>query len=278
MILFLLSVLSSALVTILMRASEKHSKNNITMLACNYVMCTILGFAFTSAGTLFPQAEGAGFALYLGVINGVIYLGSFVMLNVNIAKNGVVLPATFMKLGAMVPVLLAIAVWKEMPTLPQVIGIGLAVAAIILIRMEKGQSKVQSSLGLIMLLLVSGMASSMSKIYDEYGTAAMEDHFLLYTFGMALILCIALAIVKKQSFTLMDGVWGLLIGIPNYLSSRFLLLSLAQIPAVVAYPCYSVGSIVLVTLAGVVFFREKLSKRQLISILIILCALALLNL
>ncbi len=278
MILFLLAVLCSSLVTILMRASKKHAKNNISMLAVNYVMCTVLGFAFMPKGAVFPQADGAGFALWLGIGNGVLYLASFVLLNVNIRKNGVVLPTTFMKLGAMVPALLAIFVWKEEPSAVQIIGIAAAIAAIVLIHTEKGESRIQSGLGLMLLLVVTGMASSMSKVYDEYGTAVMENHFLLYTFAVALILCVMLALLQKQSFTLMDGVWGLLIGIPNYLSSRFLLLSLAQVPAVIAYPCYSVGSIVLVTLSGVAFFKEKLSRRQLIAIVIILAALAFLNL
>jgi len=45
----------------------------------------------------------------------------------------------------------------------------------------------------------------------------------------------------------------------------------------VVYPTYSVATIVLVTLAGVVFFRERLGKRQWIGLAAILVALVLLN-
>lgn len=54
----------------------------------------------------------------------------------------------------------------------------------------------------------------------------------------------------------------MLIGAPDYFSSRFLLLSLSDVPAVIAYPIYSVGAIVLATLLAVWLFHERFSRRQ----------------
>ena len=71
--------------------------------------------------------------------------------------------------------------------------------------------------------------------------------------------------------------FGVLLGVPNFYSVRFLLDSLNTVPAVIAYPTFSVSTIMVVTLAGVAFFKEKLSKRQWIALGIILLALALLN-
>lgn len=278
MLFFLLAVITSALVSLFMRASDKYARNNITMLASNYLMCVILGMLCTGTLSLFPAADGMGRTLGMGAINGVLYLAGFVMLNWNIRKNGVVLTATFMKLGVLVPTLMAIFVFGEAPSALQLIGILAAVFAIILIRLEKSRQKAASSVGLVALMLAGGMADGMSKVYEQFGSAALQDHFLLYTFLTALVLCIGLTVFQKQSVTLPDVLCGFLIGIPNYFTSRFLLLSLDTIPAVVAYPGYSVGTLVLVTLSGVLFFREKLSRRQLIALLIILAALAMLNL
>ncbi|MBQ3575144.1 MAG: hypothetical protein IJA26_05715, partial [Clostridia bacterium] len=77
-----------------------------------------------------------------------------------------------------------------------------------------------------------------------------------------------------------DALFGLLLGIPNYLSSHFFLLSLDKggISPLIAYPSFSVGTIVLVTLAGALIFREKLSKKQFAALGMILVALVLLNL
>ena len=118
----------------------------------------------------------------------------------------------------------------------------------------------------------------MSKIYEEVASAALKDHYLMYTFCMAMLLCIVVCALRRQSLSLMDALFGLAIGIPNYFSARFLLLSLSEIPAVVAYPSYNVGTIVLVTVLGVLFFKEKLERRKLVALGVILAALALLNL
>ena len=272
-----LAILSSTMITLLMHVSEKYSKNSISMLATNYLMCLLLSFLFTGTPNLFPAVDGVPLAMGMGVINGILFLGGFVLLQWNISKNGVVLPATFMKLGVLVPTILAIAVFGESPRLTQIIGILAAIAAILVIN-GGGKQEATSTLGLILLLLGGGSGDAMSKIYEEVGPAALKDHFLLYTFAVALILCILLCILRRQSIAPADILFGLAIGIPNYFSARFLLLSLENVPAVVAYPSYSVGTIVMVALGGVIFFREKLSRRKLAALGIILAALVLLNL
>ena len=84
--------------------------------------------------------------------------------------------------------------------------------------------------------------------------------------------------VKDRRFGKTEVIFGLLVGIPNFFSSKFLLRSLSEIAAVVAFPAYSVGGILVVTLAGVLVFRERLAKRQWVALGLILLALVLLNL
>ena len=48
-------------------------------------------------------------------------------------------------------------------------------------------------------------------------------------------------------------------------------------PAVIAYPTYSTGTIVLVGIAGVLFFREKMTSRQWVTVGMIAVALLMLN-
>ena len=74
-----------------------------------------------------------------------------------------------------------------------------------------------------------------------------------------------------------DVLFGVLIGVPNYFCTRFLLLSLGQLPAVVVYPIYNVGAIILIGLAGIFLFKEKLGARKAIGYGLIIAALVLLN-
>ena len=273
----ILAMTFSMMISVVMRISEKYTKSEVAMLAANYLACAVMGVIFTGTD-LFPAADGLKTTIGLGVFNGALFLGSFMLLKWNVSKNGVVLPATFMRLGVLVPTFLSIFAFGEKPGAMQITGIVAALFAIILIQGKNSGGRAASIGGLILLLIGGGCADSMSKVYEMYGNAALKDHFLIYTFAVALILCIIICIIRRQKPGIAELGFGLMLGIPNYLSTRFLLMSLTDVPAVIAYPTYSAGTIVLVTIVGMVFFKEKLGRRKLISLAIILAALVLLNL
>lgn len=265
-----------------MRSGENRIQNNISTLAVNYVICLVLGLFYTlSSGTqsiIVSGPEGHR-TILMGLINGVFYVGSFILLQYNIKKNGVVLPSTFMKLGVLVPTMIAIVVFGERPGALQVAGLMIAIAAIVYMNMpgQRDMNTVTAPKALVLLLLVGGSGDAMSKIYKELGSADYNAQFLLYTFGMALVLCTLTAVLNGQRLTWRDLFFGCLIGIPNYYSARFLLMSLSYVPAVIAYPTYSTGTIALVCAAGVLIFHEKMTRREWTAIAMIIAALLLLN-
>lgn len=276
MIYLLLAIVSSALISVLMRVSEKYSRSGMAMLAMNYLMCCALGVLHTGGTELFPRAEGMGLTVFLAAVSGLLYLSGFVLMQWNIPRNGVVLTATFMKLGVIVPTAVSILVFGEQPRPIQLIGIALAICAIFLIQ-GRGEKGAGSILGLVAVMLAGGGGDVMAKVFDETAPAALKNQFLLYIFMVAFVLCVLLCIIRKQKPGAMDMLFGLAIGIPNYYSARFLLLSIGEIPAMVAYPSFSVGTIIVVALVGVLCFREKLNRRKLVALGVILAALVLLN-
>ena len=127
------------------------------------------------------------------------------------------------------------------------------------------------------MLVSGGVCDTLSKVFEQTGSPALAPQFLLYTFGLALTLCILLMLAKKQRIGKTELLFGVMIGVPNYFSAKFLLGALESLDAVIVYPTYSVGTILVITLAGVAFFRERLSKRQWIAVAAILAALVMLN-
>ena len=277
MIYLLLAIFSSAMVSVVMRLSTSRVRNNVAMLVMNYMMCLVLAALYTGLGELFPRSPALGQTLGMGVVHGALYLGSFVLLQTNVKRNGVVLSATFMKLGLLVPMVVSVLFFGEKPEWLQIIGFLMALAAIVLINSEKDSAVMGSKLGLILLLIGGGSGDAMSKVFEELGDRTLSGQFLFYTFLAALTLCIALMLVKRQRLGKAEILWGLLIGIPNFFSAKFLLRSLEDVAAVIAYPTYSVATMLVITLAGVLFFRERLGRRQWAALGIILVALGLLN-
>lgn len=282
MLYLILAVLASSLVAIIMRFSEGRASNSFALFAANYFVCALEAFLFTEDKNIFAPREGLPFALCLGLISGCLYLTCFVLLRYNIGKNGVMLSSVFMKLGVIVPVLIAVLFFGEVPTGFKLAGFVLAAAAVIVIYAEpsdgalhKGFSK--TSLLLLLLLLVSGFTESMANLYDKLGAAALKDNFLFFNFATAFLLSLSITVFKRKRVRPADVLFGVAIGIPNYFCSRFLLLSLGELPSFVVYPVYNVGAIVLIGIFGLILFKEKLSARKAIGFGMIVIALALLN-
>lgn len=273
----LLAIFSSAMVSVTMRLSDTKIKNNLSMLAVNYMMCSFLAWIYTGFSALVPAGTGWLNTVLMGIINGMLYLAGFVMLQWSVRANGVVLSSTFIKLGLLVAMVVSVVFFGERPEVWQWAGFVLAVAAIVLMNYRPGEGKGGSMAGLLLLLLAGGGGDAMSKIFEELGNSAHSDHFLLLTFLIALLLCGLLCGMRREIPGKWEWAFGLLIGIPNFFSAKFLLGALQDIAAVIVYPVYSVATILTVTVTGVLAFREKLEKRQWLAMGMILVALVLLN-
>lgn len=277
MIHLLLAILCGAALSIVMRLSEGRVKSRMSMLAANYLTCMAMSLCFMGPRAFAP-AEGFRFALWLGLLNGFFYMSALVVMQYSIRRNGVVLPSVFSRMGALLlPLLAAILFFGETPRICQVIGFLCSVIAILLMN-ARGGGKAGSMPLLLLLMFTDGTAAVMSKVYQVMGASALSNQFLFFTFGSALILCLLVIVFKRERFGLMELLFGMAIGVPNFLASRFNLKALESLPSIIVYPSRSVGALLLITVAGLFAFRERLTRRQMIAMAFIFAALILLNL
>lgn len=277
MLYLILAIMSSTMISVVMRLSSDKISANLSMLAVNYLICAVLGAGYAGFDLWLPAATGFSLTVGLGVLSGVLYLSGFVMLQRSIRKNGIVLSSIFMKLGLLVPIGMSLLIFHEIPTPAQILGFFIAVCAIVMINLKKDADAKGFGLGLIALLLVGGGCDAMSKVFEVYGPANLSEQFLFYTFAVAFLLCAGIAAYGKERPGLRELMFGTLIGIPNFFSAKFLLLALGRLPAVVVYPSFSVATLLCITLAGVAVFRERLGKLQWVALTAIVAALVLLN-
>lgn len=278
MLFLILTIIGSSCLSIVMRLSEGRISGKLSMLASNYIVCMFLAGAYIGTDNLIATGVGAPSTFLMGGMNGFFYMISLVLTQQCIRKNGVVLSSVFAKMGSLlVPLAVAIFAFGEIPSILQIIGAILAMAAIIVINYDGKQETAKAHMLLLLLLLLEGCASSMSKIFGELGESALSGHFLLYTFTAAFLLSVIGAVYKKETFGMKEIFYGIMLGVPNFYASRFILKALETIPAVIVYPTRGVAVLLLVLLAGVFLFHEKLKKRQWVGICVVLLAVALLN-
>ena len=275
MIYLLLAILCSTSITLIMRCAKGRVQNDYAMYLGNYMICSLMAVFFIGGVHLYAHDMGA--AVWLGVISGAFYLTNLVLQNVNIQRNGVTLASTFGKLGVAVSTLIAVVVFREAFSISQAAGFVLAIVAIVLMNFEKTEQKNTAGLLLIVFLISTGLTDSMTNFYDKIGNPLFKDQFLFYNFFAAMIFCLLVMLKKHEKMKATDFLWGAAFGVPNYLSTRFLLWALGSIPASLAYPIFSVSSMLILVLCGGLVFHEEINLRKKASIGVILVSLILLN-
>jgi drug/metabolite transporter (DMT)-like permease len=273
----LLAILCSATIAITMRVSSGKLQGQYTMLAVNYLICGILGAVYSDFSLLTAQAEGLGITLALSVLNGGILLSGLLLLQISTRKNGIVLSSLFMKLGLLVPFVMSILFFQETPTVLQIAGFCVATGAIVLFNLHMDSGPSRFSPLLILLLLASGGCDAIVKVFEGLGPETLSNHFLCMSFSVAFLLCGGLVLRNRKRIDGKALLFGSLVGIANFFSAKFLLGALGQLPAVVVFPTYSVATMLLVTLTGILFFKERLDRRQWIAFATVIAALIMLN-
>lgn len=278
MLFLFITVFTSSMMSIVIRFSQDRTNTKYSTLAVNYLTCIICSLCFLGEGGVFPAVAGAKKTLLLGAFNGSVYLLSLALQQYSIRKNGVVFPSVFSKIGAlMIPIFVSVLFFGEKPVFMQILGSVIAVAAIIILSQRGNEHSIQSVPSLFLLFFVEGIASVMTKVYEEIGSSALSTHYILYTFSTAFLLCSALVISNKEKPGIWELICGVAIGIPNYFSTRLLLRALRTVPAVIAYPVRSAGCILVVALAGLWFFHEKLNRKQWCAIGMVILSVVLLS-
>lgn len=273
----LLAIFCSSMISVSMRLSSGKVKSHFGMLAVNYLVCGMLGACYADFSALKSGVEGLGITVGLSLINGCVLLGGLILLQISTARNGIVLSSLFMKLGLLVPFAVSVIFFREVPTWLQIIGFVVAIGAIVLFNLKKDSQGGKFGVGLILLLLLGGGADTMVKLFETLGPQLLSDHFLCFSFGMAFVLCFFVLLFKREVPDRNGLLYGSMIGVANFFSSKFILAALTQIPAVVIFPTYSVATMLVVTISGVIFFRERLAKRQWLAFGAVIIALVLLN-
>lgn len=292
MIFVIFAILCSASLNFLFKYSEKQQSNRLAVSFFSFLGSTTFSLVLLKSETfaMFRDEMSSSisgqitfltpsfYALLLGLINGFLYFGAFYVLQLSTSKNGSAMTATFNKLGVMVPAVLSVLVFHEVPKLIQIAGVIIASIAILMVYLKKEENSIITlRIALIGTFLLGGLADFTSKIFQVHGSAQFENLYLFFTFFFSLIITGLFMLIKDRRIKRLDVIVGLVSGIPSQLISLFLLRSLSSLPGFVVFPLYSVGVILVVNLVNLLFFKERLTRRQSLAIGAIVVAVVLLN-
>ncbi|MBN2364311.1 hypothetical protein JXL83_09280 [candidate division WOR-3 bacterium] len=294
MLYILLAIISSSCVAVFLKIADLLGCDRMKVASFNYLsaFATALFLLFTDGFN--PETGGSAFTLifknpsnfffiwstFTGLAGGVMYLLGFLSIQSSIRENGVALTGALSKLGVVLPVVLSYFLFKEQMSLLKTNGVLLSMAAVFFLSLPSKKEKLRKKTTLIILwvLLATGLAEFSNKLFENYAPEIYKNLFLATVFATAFLLSAVMGGFRKTEKLKKNALAGFVVGIPNLFSSFFLISSFRQYPAAVAFSFYSVGSILLITVAGAVFFKEKISAKKFVSLTAISLSLILMNL
>ncbi|MBN1619492.1 hypothetical protein JW890_02105 [candidate division WOR-3 bacterium] len=305
MIYLLLAVLSSSSVAAILKISEQKQCERLKVASFNYLSAFLIASALlmaenfssqTAVGILdhgsrhgltgfFTSGTEKFFVLWsltTGLAGGILYLSGFLAIQSSIKENGMALTGAVSKLGAVLPVVLSFFLFREKMSAAKTAGTALSIASLLIISGQKGglSSGKKHALVFIWVLFSVGAAEFSNKLFENFAPESYKRLFLFCVFSTALVLSASLGgfRLRKKNIFLKSAAAGILVGVPNLFSSYFLISSFKFYPAAVAFSVYSVGSILTMTLAGALFFRERISRCKYLALVLICISLILMNL
>lgn len=282
----MLATLFSASIALLFKYASMHHLNQRLITVSNYAIATLIStvMIFYNQKSALVDFNDSQFILtcVIGIATGVFFLLSFSIYQKSVKQNGASISGMFAKLGILIPMIISIVLWNELPSQIQSIGILVAMIAIVIANRPIRKDKVNagSVAMLLLLFVVGGFAEFLNKIFQRLVSLEYKPIFLFIVFATAFLLSLIQYIIGDNK-PLKKGhalVIGSLIGIPNLFASFFLLNALDVFPAAIVFPAYSAGSILLISVLSVILFKETLYKKDVAAIGLTMGSLILLNL
>ena len=277
MLFLILSIICSVTVGVLFKVARKYTISHTQIVAWNYVFAGILCYLSFSPD-LNTIETTAPWWLYLVI--GILLPSVFLFLAASIKHMGIIKTDAAQRLSLFIPILAAWLLFKEQFSILKISAFVLAIPALLLI-LTKNNENTKNKWGYPAAVLIGfGVIDILFKQIATYTS-------LPYTTSLFVILVIAMSImiavvayevvIKKVTLKIHNIFFGSLVGIFNFGNILFYLKAhqeFSKSPSTV-FAGMNMGVIIMGSLVGVIIFREKLSKINVLGLFFALIAIVL---
>jgi len=244
-----LSILSSVSIANFFKVFQKDKNSFILfILLFNYLTASFLGFFQNGI----QNFEINFFDSLLAFIIGFLFFINFFIYDRNIKNNGISFSISVMRISLPVPTIVSIIFFKEKIRTSFMIDLVFLTMGFILL----GYVKKSLNIFLIFsLFFIFALSDTDLKIFDVYGKSS-PSLFLFFLFLSAFLVNLVTIFFVKKRLNYKNILYGIIVGIPNYLMSFFFLKSLEFISASIAYPLLGSGIVGGGILTDIFFWKK----------------------
>ena len=299
MIYIILAIICFSMLTLSLKISGVRGADNNHVVLGNYVTAFVVSLITSIANgyfeifahlnelevsTVFTEKTLAGTAflvLATGIVSGFSFPINLLNIKDSIKANGSAITSFFKQISTLGGLLVAIAFMGERPGALQLVGIVLMAAAIFLMVSDFKHLEITNPIFLLIIFISGTIMETGNKLISKYAITGYNTAYLTVLFGVALIFILVHILKteggKLKSFSGKDIFYGVLLGLSNLGNNFFKIKALEVMPASVVIPAVAVGALIITSLVGILFFKEKANKLYVLALVLAVASIIMLN-
>ena len=223
MIYLIISICISSSLFVIFKLFEVFKIDTLQAIIVNYLAAAILGFSMSKHSVSLNEITNEPW--FLGAfLLGMLFIAVFNLMALTSQRNGLSVASVASKMSLVIGVLFGILYYGESANYIKIIGIVLALIAVYLASIKKGQSTTQKSGNLLFPLLVfvgSGTIDTSLKFIEttyvkEGGVPVFSATIFAFAFLFGIMMLIYKIYKREFTFHYKNILGGILLGIPNY--------------------------------------------------------------
>ncbi|MFC1502540.1 EamA family transporter [bacterium] len=262
MIFLLLTIACSTSIALILKQNDIRKGNTIVLLMGNYLVASLISLivlCFT------PNIQFSIETLIFGAILGSLFVYSFFAFAKAVSIAGTALAAVSSRLSVIIPIILSILLFHEIPGMTHYIGFAFTLITILLFYhslkdITAGPLRWMDIFYLLVLLVGIGINDFCMKLFQQWRPVSEKPLFLFSIFTFSFLYTAGYILLRKIPIIKSTAIRGALLGIPNVFSTFFLLGALSRLPAILVYPSVNIGVILLTTISAALIWNEKLNR------------------
>lgn len=285
MIYLALGILCNVILLVILKSFDKFKVPTLQGIVVNYFVAGTTALFFVGEPYSIKEVIGADF-FPVSLMLGALFISIFYLISLTAQKINIAVASVANKMSVVMPVIVAFILYGDQVTVLKIVAIVVALASVYLTTKSDNAGGANNKSLLILPVLVfigSGIIDTLVNYANKRLIHTPKEDALFTGFGFYIAGCIGIVwlaymmIAKKEKFAPRSIVAGIVLGIPNFFSIYFILKALSSgvLESSQLYPIANVFIVILSSLAGVLLFKEKLSKVNAIGILLSVAAIAL---
>ncbi len=253
-------------------------------------LCVVIGLAMTvfqsGVSSLKVDIATLGISALSGITSS-IFVVSWI---ISIKKGAYMMMDVFLMLGMIIPLTGSSIIFSESISPMQWLGLTLLMTAVIIMCSYNNTIKGKMGISSFVLLIICGLANGFTdfsqKLFMEYSENVTIATFNFYTYVFSTIILLIFFVffsVKdgedKKTVNIKSFIGYIIVmSVCLFLNSYFQTKAAGYLPSAQLYPLSKGGSLILSSLMSAILFKERLTVKAVIGILMSFVALLIINL